>query len=39
MKIKRDNEFHLDGDILIIYLKITQNEIILMQIGTHSQLF
>jgi mRNA interferase YafQ len=32
-------EFHLGGDMLIIYLKNYIGEIILMRIGTHSQLF
>ena len=32
-------EFHLGGDMLIIYLKNEMGEIILMRIGTHSQLF
>lgn len=31
-------EFHLGGDVLIIY-KATEDEIILTRIGTHSQLF
>ena len=31
-------EFHLGGDMLIIYLE-NNDEIILMRIGTHSQLF
>lgn len=31
-------EFHLGGDLLVIYRK-TKNEIILTRIGTHSQLF
>jgi len=31
-------EFHLGGHMLIIYLK-NEDEIILMRIGTHSQLF
>ncbi len=32
-------EFHLGGDILIIYLESNIDEIILMRLGTHSQLF
>ena len=32
-------EFHLGGDMLIIYLESNFNEIILMRLGTHSQLF
>ena len=32
-------EFHLGGDMLIIYIESTEDEIILMRIGTHSQLF
>jgi len=31
-------EFHLGGDLLVIYRK-TEKEIILTRIGTHSQLF
>ena len=31
-------EFHLGGDVLVIY-KVTEDEIILTRIGTHSQLF
>lgn len=31
-------EFHLGGDVLVIY-KVTDSEIILTRIGTHSQLF
>ena len=31
-------EFHLGGDLLVIYLR-TQDEIILARIGTHNQLF
>ena len=31
-------EFHLGGDVLVIY-KVTETEIILTRIGTHSQLF
>ena len=31
-------EFHLGGDVLVIY-KITESEIILTRMGTHSQLF
>ena len=32
-------EFHLGGDMLIIYIESSEDEIILMRIGTHSQLF
>ncbi len=32
-------EFHLGGDMLLIYLQIDENTIILMRIGTHAQLF
>jgi len=33
-------EFHLGGDMLIIYLaNIEADEIILLRVGTHSQLF
>jgi len=32
-------EFHLGGDMLLIYLETELNEIVLMRIGTHSQLF
>ena len=32
-------EFHLGGDMLIIYIESDIDEIILMRIGTHSQLF
>jgi mRNA interferase YafQ len=32
-------EFHLGGDMLIIYLESNFDEIILMRLGTHSQLF
>jgi len=31
-------EFHLGGDMLIIYL-VTADEVTLLRIGTHSQLF
>lgn len=31
-------EFHLGGDVLVIY-KVTEEEIILTRMGTHSQLF
>ena len=33
------SELHLGGDMLIIYLKNNDNSIILIRIGTHSQLF
>ena len=33
-------EFHLGGDMLLIYLeKLPEKEIVLLRIGTHSQLF
>ena len=32
-------EFHLGGDILIIYIIVDNTEVILMRLGTHSQLF
>ena len=32
-------EFHLGGDMLIIYIENSEDEVILMRIGTHSQLF
>lgn len=32
-------EFHLGGDMLIIYIKSSIDEVVLMRIGTHSQLF
>ena len=32
-------EFHLGGDLLIIYIQSGRDESILMRIGTHSQLF
>jgi mRNA interferase YafQ len=31
-------EFHLSGDVLIIY-KVTEGEIILTRMGSHAQLF
>ena len=31
-------EFHLGGDLLVIY-KIDENDLILVRIGTHNQLF
>lgn len=31
-------EFHISGDLLIIYF-ITETELVLIRIGTHSQLF
>jgi mRNA interferase YafQ len=31
-------EFHLGGDLLVIY-KIDRNDLILVRIGTHNQLF
>jgi len=31
-------EFHIGGDLLVIYIK-TNEELILIRIGTHSQLF
>ena len=38
-KYKDCREFHLGGDMLIIYLESGVEEVILMRIGTHSQLF
>ena len=32
-------EFHLGGDMLIIYIESAEDEVVLMRIGTHSQLF
>jgi len=32
-------EFHLGGDMLIIYIESNIDEITLMRLGTHSQLF
>ena len=32
-------EFHFGGDMLIIYIQTAEDEVILMRIGTHSQLF
>lgn len=32
-------EFHLGGDTLVIYLVNTDNEAILLRIGSHAQLF
>jgi len=32
-------EFHLGGDVLLIYLINSENEIILLRIGSHAQLF
>ena len=32
-------EFHLGGDILVIYLINLNNEVILLRIGSHAQLF
>lgn len=32
-------EFHLGGDMLVIYLVNNDDEIILLHMGTHSQLF
>ena len=31
-------EFHISGDLLLIYL-FTETELVLIRIGTHSQLF
>jgi mRNA interferase YafQ len=33
------SEFHLGGDMLIIYLKNSDESITLVRMGTHSQLF
>lgn len=35
---KDTREFHISGDLLVIYIK-TDEEIILIRIGSHSQLF
>ncbi len=35
---KDTREFHISGDLLIIYFT-TQDELVLIRIGTHSQLF
>ena len=32
-------EFHLSGDMLVIYLVNQNSEVVLMRLGTHSQLF
>ena len=32
-------EFHLGGDVLVIYLIVPDNEAILLRIGSHAQLF
>ena len=32
-------EFHLGGDVLVIYLVNTDNDAILLRIGSHAQLF
>jgi len=47
MRIRRHKKFLKDfrnikligGDMLIIYIESAVNEVILMRIGTHSQLF
>ena len=33
------HEFYLGGDMLIIYIESAVDEVVLMRIGTHSQLF
>ena len=37
-KYQDTREFHISGDLLVIYLS-TQTELMLIRIGTHSQLF
>lgn len=37
-KYQDTREFHISGDLLLIYLT-TQTELVLIRIGTHSQLF
>jgi len=37
-KYQDTREFHISGDLLIIYFT-TQTELVLIRIGTHSQLF
>ncbi len=32
-------EFHLGGDMLVIYLEESDDTIVLMRLGTHAQLF
>jgi len=32
-------EFHISGDLLVIYQQTAENELLLVRIGTHSQLF
>jgi len=32
-------EFHLSGDMLVIYLINKEDEVVLMRLGSHSQLF
>ena len=32
-------EFHIGGDMLVIYLLNEDSEVVLLRIGTHSQLF
>jgi addiction module RelE/StbE family toxin len=39
INIEDCREFHLGGDMLIIYIESAVNEVILMRIGRHSQLF
>lgn len=35
---KDTKEFHISGDLLVVY-SITNNELVLIRIGSHSQLF
>ncbi len=35
---KDTREFHLGGDMLVIYM-VTEDEVILIRLGTHAQLF
>ena len=37
-KYEDTREFHISGDLLIIYFT-TETELVLIRIGTHSQLF
>lgn len=37
-KYEDTREFHISGDLILIYF-ITETELVLIRIGTHSQLF
>ena len=37
-KYKDCNEFHVGGDLIVIYMKI-KKDVIVLRIGTHSKLF